>query len=386
MKSRNSADPMGSIIMASSVSRRGLGNRFGRRYLMVKHHERAWEFPGGHIEPGETPMEAARRELREETGLAGKNWKDRGIAKLDTGDLAIFSCDVSGIPKPETTEIREAAYFTGLPVNLSFRRSEYFHLLEMAGYTPKPKTDYDIASRDFDNIRSSDQKHLDDWTDALVRWGRIHKGSMVLDAGCGTGRYSLGIGSRTGAVVMGMDLSSGMLSRARKKMSGIWIQGDISKMPLENDSFDTVMIVLVLQHVDDEPQALSEARRVLKPGGQLVLVTVSHGRIRQHIIRHFPGAVRIDLDRFMPIPEMKWHLANIGFGDVHHHTVRSKPIESSVDDMIFRFRKRYISTLALVPEDDFERNLAVFEKNLRANYGHTVVSDVEMVFIEARKI
>ncbi len=42
-----------------------------RRYLLIQHHAGHWGFPKGHPERGETEVEAARRELREETGLAG---------------------------------------------------------------------------------------------------------------------------------------------------------------------------------------------------------------------------------------------------------------------------------------------------------------------------
>ncbi len=365
----------GSIVIASS----------GRKYIMVKHSERQWEFPGGHIEGKETPLEAAKRELKEETGLIGRNWKDCGIAELDNGNLALFSCTVSGVPKPDTEEIEKARYFTAPPMNLSFKRFEYFLLLEMAGWQSKKKTDYDIASKEFDNIRSKSPIHLDDWTKNLIKLGRIGKNSHVLDAGCGTGRYCLEINKHTGAKFTGIDFSRGMLSKANQKKSGIWLQGDASNLPFENGTFDTVIIMLVLQHVDDEPRVISQARRVLKPGGHLVIVTVSHARIKSHIMRHFPGLVKIDLDRFMPVPELKWHLDDLNFENVHHHKIRSQPTETSIDDMINRFRKRYISTLALVPEGDFEKNLAIFENNLRKNYGKTVKSDVEMVFIESRK-
>ncbi len=356
-----------------------------RKYIMVKHSERQWEFPGGHIEGKETPLQAAKRELKEETGLTGKSWKDCGIAELDNGNLALFSCTVSGTPKPVTQEIKTARYFTAPPMNLSFKRFEYFLLLKMAGWQPKKKTDYDIASKEFDNIRSKSPIHLDDWTNSLIKWGRIGKNSHVLDAGCGTGRYCLEINERTGAKVTGIDFSRGMLSKASSKNHGIWLQGDASDLPFDDGVFDTVIIMLVLQHVDDEPQVISQARRVLKPGGQLIIVTVSHARIKSHIMRHFPGLVKIDLDRFMPVSELKWHLAHLDFQNVHHHKVRSQPTEASIDDMIHRFRKRYISTLALVPEGDFEKNLAIFEKELRKNYGQIIENQVELIFIEGRK-
>lgn len=39
------------------------------RFLVVEHKERGWELPGGHVEPGENPLEGAKREWQEETGL-----------------------------------------------------------------------------------------------------------------------------------------------------------------------------------------------------------------------------------------------------------------------------------------------------------------------------
>ena len=103
-------------------------------------------------------------------------------------------------------------------------------------------------------------------------------------------------------------------------------------------------------------------------------------------MRHFPGVVKIDLERFMPVPEIKWHLEHIGFDKVHHHKVTSEPTSLSIDNMVNKFKKRYISTLALVPQADFEKNLAIFEKNLKQNYSNNVETSVEMTFIEAQKL
>ena len=176
---------IGSIIIARS----------GRRFVMVRHRERKWEFPGGRKEGSESPSQTAERELEEETGLRGHGWQELGTIK--NGSLVIFTCSVSGAPCPGECDVSEARYFTAPPIDLSFPREEISDLLTRAGILPKPKTDYDVASRDFDTIRSSNPKHLDDWVQALMRWGKITSGSMVLDAGCGTGRYSIEISGRT---------------------------------------------------------------------------------------------------------------------------------------------------------------------------------------------
>jgi ubiquinone/menaquinone biosynthesis C-methylase UbiE len=176
-----------------------------------------------------------------------------------------------------------------------------------------------------------------------------------------------------------------MLSEANAKKRGIWLRGDASNLPIESEAFDAAIMMLVLQHVDDEVMAISEAWRALKPGGRLVVATVSHSRIKRHIMRHFPGLVDIDLARFIPVPELKWHIRNQGFLDARSHVVKGEPTTQIVDSIIERFRKRYISTLALVPEKDFEKNLVIFENRLRSKYGSHVENDVEITFIEARK-
>lgn len=352
----------------------------GRKALMVRHSARAWEFPGGRREHGESLADTARREFYEETGLAGERWADHGTVELDTGVFGLFSCRASGKPAPRTAEIAEACYFTGLPMGLSFDRPEYFRLLELAGRPPKPRTDYDAASREFDSLRG--RTATDGiWSGSIAEWGRIGPGDRVLDIGCGTGRHSLSVREGCGAVTIGIDLSPGMLERARSKCPGAWVLGDAAGLPFRAGSFDRAMMILVLQHVGDEPLAIAEARRVLRPGGRLLIATVSQSRIRRHVTRLFPGLAKLDLDRFMPVPELVRHLREQGFTGIERHVMRTPPRAEPVDDVVERFRKRYISTLSLVPEEDFGRRLAVFERRLRAECGKTVETDVEITFV-----
>ena len=100
---------------------------FGGKYLFCRHSERTtWECPGGHIEPGETPLEAAKRELYEETGALEADVQPVCIYSVDKGggDVSyglLCRADVHACgPLPEDTEIAEARVFDEPPGNWTY--------------------------------------------------------------------------------------------------------------------------------------------------------------------------------------------------------------------------------------------------------------------------
>lgn len=89
------------------------------RFLMVRHPRRGgWEMPGGHVEEGETPEQAAAREFLEESGYA-----IRIVGRMDYGGVDVFAA-VLGDKVSGECEM-ESALFSELPEELSFGREEY---------------------------------------------------------------------------------------------------------------------------------------------------------------------------------------------------------------------------------------------------------------------
>ena len=100
----------------------------GDRFVMVRHRDRAWEMPGGRIEPGETPRDAALREFREETGLGVEL-----VAGFPQDGGTVFAGLLAGGEgRPATDEVVEVGRFSRLPGELSFPLVEYREVLAKA--------------------------------------------------------------------------------------------------------------------------------------------------------------------------------------------------------------------------------------------------------------
>jgi ubiquinone/menaquinone biosynthesis C-methylase UbiE len=103
--------------------------------------------------------------------------------------------------------------------------------------------------------------HLDE------RHGRI------LDVGCGTGLMSAKLAA-SGRRVCGVDISAGMVARARRRTdpSVEFVEGDAERLPFEIAGFDAVVNLISFHHYPNPSRAVAEFRRVLRPGGRLILV------------------------------------------------------------------------------------------------------------------
>ena len=93
----------------------------------------------------------------------------------------------------------------------------------------------------------------------------------ALDAACGTGRHT-GCLADLGHHVIGLDQSPEMLARARERLPEIpLLTASLQRIPLADDTVDTVVCALALTHVPELAPVFTEFARVLRPGGHLVI-------------------------------------------------------------------------------------------------------------------
>lgn len=100
-------------------------------------------------------------------------------------------------------------------------------------------------------------------------------GATVLDAGCGNGYWAKKLVGLGAAKVIGVDSSEKLIDIARKRTEGLPVElhvADLSEdLPLESESCDLAVANMVLDYVDNLDKFISEAHRVLKPNGKIVI-------------------------------------------------------------------------------------------------------------------
>lgn len=149
-------------------------------------------------------------------------------------------------------------------------------------------------------------------------------GKAVLDVGCAGGFMSEAIAKRGGRVT-GIDPAEKAIEAAREHAAGegLDIRYDVGvgeSLPYEDDAFDSVVCVDVLEHVSDRPKALAEIARVIRPGGTFCFDTINRNplarlaaiTVAEDVLRLLPKGTH-DPDMFIRPDELEAELRTVGF-------------------------------------------------------------------------
>jgi SAM-dependent methyltransferase len=110
--------------------------------------------------------------------------------------------------------------------------------------------------------------------DQVLRGLDLPGDTEILDAGCGSGRNMVEL-ARLGTVT-GLELADASVAKARSRGVGRVVQGTLEAMPFDDDSFDLAVSFDVIEHLDNDRAALRELRRVVRPGGRLVVTVPAY--------------------------------------------------------------------------------------------------------------
>jgi SAM-dependent methyltransferase len=123
----------------------------------------------------------------------------------------------------------------------------------------------------------------------------LTRDTTLLDVGCGAGLFCE-LAALRGTSVMGLDASNSLLDLARHRaLRSTFFEGEMEAMPFVDQTFDVVTVLNSLQHATDSLKVLTEARRVLRPGGRVAIAAWARPE-QCHIAGYFRA-----LDELLPI-------------------------------------------------------------------------------------
>jgi len=204
---------------------------------------------------------------------------------------------------------------------------------------------------------------------------RFGAGRRVLEAGCGTGHWLAGLADADETTeVAGIDPSEGMLAHARTRLPDAeLVQGRAEALPWDDASFDAVICVNAIHHFDDAPAFIDETRRVLRPGGGVLIVALDphRGVDEWWIYDWFEGALARDRARYPATERIRRWLRAHGFGAVE--TAEAQHLDLSMPAHTAReggYLERHVtSQLGLLTDEDYAAGLeriAAAERRARA--------------------
>jgi SAM-dependent methyltransferase len=145
------------------------------------------------------------------------------------------------------------------------------------------------------------RKIIFDW---VFRALADHPTARVLDIGCGTGFNIEQVRAWYGGQVVGLDLSADALTFCRSRNLPDLIGGDSTCSPFRSASFDVIMALDLIEHLDDDRAALRELARLLRPGGVLIIFAPAFNflwglqdDVSHHRRRYTAGELRQKLDQ-----------------------------------------------------------------------------------------
>jgi len=153
---------------------------------------------------------------------------------------------------------------------------------------------------------------------SLSLLGLLDEEWVVGDLGCGTGQVASMLAPHVQKLIA-VDASTEMLNAARERLrdcnSVIIRQGVLEQLPIEDSSLDAAVLLLVLHHLPDPVAALSEAERVLRPRGKLLIVDMYPHEREEY--KHQMGHVWLGFSE----DQMSKHLTAAGLGPAPFHPI-----------------------------------------------------------------
>jgi ubiquinone/menaquinone biosynthesis C-methylase UbiE len=223
----------------------------------------------------------------------------------------------------------------------------------------QPYLNYDKISNDYDQRYPSTQH----WErgDALLELAHQIDAKTILEVGSGTG-YWLNLLHPVTPHLYGMDFSTGMIAQAQTQHAPLKLtRGTAPQLPYKSQSFNLLYCVDAIHHFGDHAAFISEAFRVLKPGGALAIIGHDpHSRdFNWYVYDYFDTVLETDLLRYPSGKSVLKRMEQAGFKNISSQSVEH--IQNiHVGDAVLRdpfIKHNATSQLALLSNETYQAGL-----------------------------
>lgn len=225
----------------------------------------------------------------------------------------------------------------------------------------KDRPDIDYSGRMasvYERGRSLPQSVVKAWADMAAKHAPPAAAGMACDLGSGTGRFSAALASRLDRPVVAIEPADAMRDRARTRPHpGVSIvAGRAEQIPARASVFSLVWMSQSIHHVQSLAACARELDRTLCESGRVVLRGMFDMRAWV-LAPYFPGAKTIAEDRFPSLRKITDAFGHVGL-QLSSHEKHTQASASTAEELVERTRLRADSTLALLPDREFQRGLA----------------------------
>jgi ubiquinone/menaquinone biosynthesis C-methylase UbiE len=225
--------------------------------------------------------------------------------------------------------------------------------------------DYDQLAAVYDRDRAVPLEALEPWRAALAAYLPAASGLPVLDLGAGTGLFAAAIAQWFGTEVVAMEPSEGMRRQARATRAHprvAWVGGLGEQLPLRDGCCDSAWLSTVLHHLSDLATCAGELRRVVRPGGWVLVRNAFPDRPEPgtRLFTFWPSA-RAILARAPTVQATIATFRAAGF-TLHRLEQIADQSAANLKEAYERARVRADSLLRLLPDAEFTKGLEALER------------------------
>ena len=251
-------------------------------------------------------------------------------------------------------------------------------------YSKRSGKEFTRIASEYDKGRRGENVEL--WGNETKRLANLKEEDIVLDLGCGTGLYTVGIGRESDALMLGMDPAVGMLGEAREKSQDVhWFNGIGEWIPVRDGLVKCIFSSQVWHHVQDKQETANECGRVLNSDGTVVIRTIGHNQLHQKVVfKFFPEIKQNQLDVYPSNEEFTEYFINSGFKDVEFYEYCEERYQS-VEEFIEIATKKLWSMFRPITNEGLEKGVADLMQFYRDSNGAPIRNDEMITLVVTRK-